>query len=135
MPKTLNSHKIEFRQVDPKSPTSFEQVLQGSDACVNATIRHTNLSVMEACLKTGTHYTDMGGLFFVTRKQLELHERYAQAGLSAVLGMGSAPGIPIFRRGMPPNGWTRLKPSTSMMGFTAIARRYAFYLFGAYDRG
>jgi saccharopine dehydrogenase (NAD+, L-lysine-forming) len=36
----------------------------------------------------------MGGLFFVTRQQLELHDRYAAAGLSAVLGMGSAPGVP-----------------------------------------
>ena len=36
----------------------------------------------------------MGGLFFTTRKQLELNDRFAAAGLSAVLGMGSAPGIP-----------------------------------------
>lgn len=92
--QTLNSSKIEIQVVDPKSPESFQKVLEGSHACVNATIRHTNLPAMEACLKTGTHYTDMGGLFFVTRKQLELHERFADAGLSAVLGMGSAPGIP-----------------------------------------
>lgn len=92
--EALNSPKIEIKIVDPKSPESFEQVLKGSEACVNATIRHTNIPVMQACLKTGTHYTDMGGLFFVTRKQLELHEQFAEAGLSAVLGMGSAPGIP-----------------------------------------
>jgi saccharopine dehydrogenase-like NADP-dependent oxidoreductase len=92
--ETLNSSKIEIQLVDPKSPQSFVQVLKGSDACVNATIRHTNLAVMQACLETGVHYTDMGGLFFVTRKQLELHDQFAQAGLSAVLGMGSAPGIP-----------------------------------------
>jgi saccharopine dehydrogenase-like NADP-dependent oxidoreductase len=49
---------------------------------------------MEACLEARTHYTDMGGLFHTTRKQLELHERFAAAGVSAVLGMGSAPGIP-----------------------------------------
>jgi saccharopine dehydrogenase-like NADP-dependent oxidoreductase len=49
---------------------------------------------MEACLRAGVNYTDMGGLFFTTRKQLELHDRYRTAGLSAVLGMGSAPGIP-----------------------------------------
>ena len=36
----------------------------------------------------------MGGLFHVTRKQLELSDRFASAGLSAVLGMGSAPGVP-----------------------------------------
>ena len=36
----------------------------------------------------------MGGLFFTTHKQLELSQRFKEAGLSAVLGMGSAPGIP-----------------------------------------
>jgi len=36
----------------------------------------------------------MGGLFFITHKQLELSKRFEQAGLSAVLGMGSAPGVP-----------------------------------------
>lgn len=90
----LGSPKTTIRGVDPDDPKAFEHALEGADACVNATIRHTNLPVMEACLKTGTHYTDMGGLFFTTRKQLELHERFKQAGLSAVLGMGSAPGIP-----------------------------------------
>jgi lysine 6-dehydrogenase len=39
-------------------------------------------------------YTDMGGLFHTTRKQLELNESFAEAGVSAVLGMGSAPGVP-----------------------------------------
>jgi saccharopine dehydrogenase-like NADP-dependent oxidoreductase len=33
-------------------------------------------------------------LFHTTREQLKLHDRFAAAGISAVLGMGSAPGIP-----------------------------------------
>jgi lysine 6-dehydrogenase len=36
----------------------------------------------------------MGGLFFTTRKQLELSDRFAEAGIGAVLGLGSAPGMP-----------------------------------------
>jgi saccharopine dehydrogenase-like NADP-dependent oxidoreductase len=49
---------------------------------------------MEACLEAGVPYTDMGGLFHTTRKQLKLSERFAEAGVGAVLGMGSAPGVP-----------------------------------------
>jgi saccharopine dehydrogenase (NAD+, L-lysine-forming) len=52
-----------------------------------------NIATMEAALASGCHYADLGGLFHVTLQQLELHERFAQAGLSAVLGIGSAPGI------------------------------------------
>jgi lysine 6-dehydrogenase len=52
-----------------------------------------NLGVMEAALAAGCHYADLGGLFHTTRRQLELDGRFRQAGLSAVLGIGSAPGL------------------------------------------
>jgi lysine 6-dehydrogenase len=48
---------------------------------------------MEAALAAGCHYADLGGLFHVTLRQLELHERFSGAGVSAVLGIGSAPGL------------------------------------------
>jgi saccharopine dehydrogenase (NAD+, L-lysine-forming) len=52
-----------------------------------------NLEVMEAALAAGCHYADLGGLYHVTLKQWELHERFRDAGLAAVMGIGSAPGI------------------------------------------
>jgi saccharopine dehydrogenase-like NADP-dependent oxidoreductase len=90
----LDSPKIEIVQVDLKNHAALVGLLRQADACLNATVYYTNLPVMAACLEARTHYTDMGGLFHTTRKQLELHERFAEAGVSAVLGMGSAPGVP-----------------------------------------
>jgi saccharopine dehydrogenase-like NADP-dependent oxidoreductase len=90
----INSPKIEIKQVDVNDQEGFLKVLDGASACLNATVYYTNLQVMETCLKAGVHYTDMGGLFHITRKQLELHDRFLEAGISAVLCMGSAPGIP-----------------------------------------
>ncbi len=52
-----------------------------------------NVEVMEAALAAGCHYADLGGLYHVTLKQWELDERFRDAGLSAVMGIGSAPGI------------------------------------------
>jgi lysine 6-dehydrogenase len=52
-----------------------------------------NLAVMEAALAAGCHYADLGGLFHTTRRQLELDARFREAGVSAVLGIGSAPGL------------------------------------------
>ncbi len=90
----LDSPKVEITQVDLRNHDALVGLLSEADACVNATVYYTNLAVMEACLAARTHYTDMGGLFHTTRKQLELSARFAEAGVSAVLGMGSAPGIP-----------------------------------------
>lgn len=90
----LDSPKIRIQKVDINDEEVFVKALEGADACLNATVYYTNLPVMDACLKAGVHYTDMGGLFHTTRKQLEFHDRFAAAGISAVLGMGSAPGVP-----------------------------------------
>jgi len=90
----LDSPKIEILKVDINDEANFVKALDGADACLNATVYYTNLTVMEACLKTGVPYTDMGGLFYGTREQLKLHDRFAAEGVSAVLCMGSAPGIP-----------------------------------------
>jgi len=90
----INSPKISIQSVDVTDHAALVNVLRGTDACLNATVYYFNLQVMEACLEAGVPYTDMGGLFHTTRKQLELSERFAEAGLSAVLGMGSAPGVP-----------------------------------------
>jgi len=91
---TVKSSKIQYQQVDLQDAEQLDAALQGSDVCLNATTYYSNLLVMQACLRNGIHYTDMGGLFHGTRKQLELHERFAAASISAVLCMGSAPGIP-----------------------------------------
>ena len=90
----IDSPKISLEHVDVNEHEKLVDTLKGADACLNATVYYTNLAIMEACLEAGVHYTDMGGLFHVTRKQLKLSERFAEKGLSAVLGMGSAPGMP-----------------------------------------
>lgn len=90
----IGSPKVSIRPVDVTDHNGLVAALQGADACLNATVYYFNLQVMEACLEAGVGYTDMGGLFHTTRKQLQLSDRFAEAGLSAVLGMGSAPGVP-----------------------------------------
>ena len=66
--------------------------LAGCATLVNAASYRLNLIAMEAALDAGCDYVDLGGLYWMTARQLELHERFARAGRLAVLGMGSSPG-------------------------------------------
>jgi len=95
----LDNPKVKVQRVDINDEDNFVKTLEGCDVCLNATVYYTNLKVMEACLKAGAHYTDMGGLFHTTWKQLKLDDRFKEADISAVLGMGSAPGIPNVQSG------------------------------------
>ena len=90
----INSSKLSIAHIDLRDREALVQLLRGADCCLNATVYYTNLQVMDACLEAAVHYTDLGGLFHTTLKQLQLHERFKAKGLSAVLCMGSAPGIP-----------------------------------------
>jgi lysine 6-dehydrogenase len=90
----VGRQKISVVHTDVTDHDRLVTTLHGADAVLNAVHYYFNLDVMRACLRAGTHYTDLGGLFYNTRKQLALHDEFVEAGLTAVLGMGSAPGVP-----------------------------------------
>ncbi len=92
--EAIGRPNVGIEPVDVNDRDRLVALLRDADACLNATVYYFNLPVMEACLEAGVGYVDLGGLFHTTRRQLELHDRFAEAGVSAVLGMGCAPGIP-----------------------------------------
>jgi saccharopine dehydrogenase-like NADP-dependent oxidoreductase len=89
----FNSKKIESRLVDVLDTENLARALDGYDACVNCTSHLFNLPVMEACILSGTNYTDLGGLYHWAKKQLGKHEEFKKAGITGIVGSGSAPGI------------------------------------------
>ena len=68
-------------------------IIRGAGAVVNSVQYYFNLGVMRACLEARVPYLDLGGLFHTTRQQLELDGDFRRAGVSAILGLGSCPGI------------------------------------------
>jgi saccharopine dehydrogenase-like NADP-dependent oxidoreductase len=78
--------------VDARDPDSVARAIEGASVCVNCADYRLNLEVMRGCLSAAAHYVDLGGLFHMTRKQLELDDEFRRRSLTAILGMGSAPG-------------------------------------------
>lgn len=87
------------RSIDVSDAHSLELLLAGTDACINAVNYYFNLPAMRACLATGVGYLDLGGLFHTTRKQLELDNEFRRKGVTAVLGVGSCPGVANVQAG------------------------------------
>ena len=84
--------RIKGAGVDASNVEETANVIKGYDAVINAAMYYVNLNVMEACLRAGCHYNDLGGMFHTTRKQLELFDDFKKAGITAVLGIGVASG-------------------------------------------
>lgn len=91
--ETIGSPKLRVVAVDATDEAALAAVLRDADACLNATVYYFNLPIMRACLAARTHYLDLGGLFHTTRRQLELSQAFREAGITAIIGMGSAPGV------------------------------------------
>jgi lysine 6-dehydrogenase len=82
--------KAEAREAD--ATAGLAEQLAGIEVLVNSAAYRINLAAMEACLEASCHYVDLGGLYHVTKQQLELSPKFEQRGLVAMLGVGSAPG-------------------------------------------
>jgi lysine 6-dehydrogenase len=78
-------------EVDARDDRLADEIA-GCGVLVNAASYRINLEAMEAALAAGCHYVDLGGLYWMTARQLELDDRFVAAGLLAVLGMGASPG-------------------------------------------
>ncbi len=79
--------------IDVTNRPALVNLLGDVDCVINSVQYYFNLDVMQACLEAGCHYVDLGGLFYTTRQQLELNETFRAKGLTAILGLGSCPGI------------------------------------------
>ncbi len=85
--------RVKVVQVDASDPRSLQRALGGTQVLINACHHDFNLSVMDAAMALKAHYCDLGGLFHVTKRQLRRHGAFKRAGLLALCGIGSAPGI------------------------------------------
>lgn len=65
----------------------------GAEIIVNCAEGDWNLNVYLACLQARRHCVDLGSRIEMTKKQLELHDAFANIGRTAITGCGSAPGI------------------------------------------
>jgi len=79
--------------LDVRKKPAVVKLLKGADVVVNAVQYTFNLDVMAAALEAHVPYLDFGGLFHMTRRQLEMDAKFRQAKLVAIPGLGQVPGI------------------------------------------
>ena len=69
------------------------------DIVLNIALPYQDLTIMEACLKTGVHYLDTANYEhpdsakFEYKEQWAYHNRYKEKGIMALLGSGFDPGV------------------------------------------
>ncbi len=90
---SLHKSNIVIKQIDVNDEERLCALLRGADVVLNAVEYVFNLPVLKACIREKVHYADLGGLFHMTRKLMNMHEEVSAAGITAILGMGGTPGV------------------------------------------
>jgi len=92
---SMSDDRLEACFVDGYHVEATAEAISGFDAVINSAQLFPNLfeKIMDACLIAGCHYNDLGGLYWTSRKLLDRFGEFEAANLTAVLCIGSAPGI------------------------------------------
>jgi lysine 6-dehydrogenase len=80
-------------RLDARDEAATSRLLEGHDAVLNCVTYYFNVPIMRAALAARVPYSDLGGLYHGSIRQFALHEAFVKAGVPALLGMGSTPGI------------------------------------------
>jgi saccharopine dehydrogenase (NAD+, L-lysine-forming) len=84
--------KAKAAGIDARDVDALARAIQDADVLLNTASYRINLEAMRACLQAGCDYLDLGGLYWMTGRQLALGAEFERAGRLAVLGIGSSPG-------------------------------------------
>jgi saccharopine dehydrogenase (NAD+, L-lysine forming) len=92
---------IQTAQVDADSVDELVALIESfqPDVLIHVALPYQDLTIMEACLRTGVPYLDTANYEhpdeakFEYKEQWAFHERYAKAGNMATLGCGFDPGM------------------------------------------
>lgn len=91
----LADRRLEAFDLNVTDARRLAAAVAGVDIVINAvpTLLGHQIAIFEACLAARVTYTDLGGLGTYTVKQKAMHERFRTAGVAAVIGTGSDPGM------------------------------------------
>ncbi len=98
---SLSSKHIKTAQLDADNVGQTVQLLKAfrPDVLINVALPYQNLALMDACLETGVNYLDTANYEppdipkFEYSWQWRYHDRFVDAGITAILGCGFDPGV------------------------------------------
>ena len=92
--KEIGLKKVTAAKVDALDPDSIKTAIEGSDLVLNTTgpFYKYVLTVLQAVIESGIDYIDVCDDYDVTVDILKMSDQARDAGVTAVVGLGSSPG-------------------------------------------
>ena len=107
---------VDATPVDVTDARSLERTLEGAAIVIASLPYRFNLAAMHGALAARAHFIDLGGLFHVTGRQLALDRAFKTVARTAILGVGSSPGITNILAVYAAEGLDRVREVHTMVG-------------------
>lgn len=91
--KQIRDPRLTAKQINVLNEDETAEIIKDFDVVINSGPAFLCPNVTRAALKAGVNYVDLGAWPKETEEQLELSDEFEAKGITAVLGMGSGPGI------------------------------------------
>jgi saccharopine dehydrogenase-like NADP-dependent oxidoreductase len=93
--QSLPDPRLQTRVFDVNDRAVLRLLLADCDLCINGvpTFAGFQMAIFEACLEAKRPYVDYGGMGVYTVRQKAEHDHWKDAGVTAVIGLGSDPGL------------------------------------------
>ena len=99
--EAVGAHRIKTAQVDANNVSQLVGLFKSfkPEMVINVALPYQDLTIMDACLETGVNYLDTASYEppdvakFEYKWQWAYHDRFKNAGLTAILGCGFDPGV------------------------------------------
>ena len=95
-----NTPHLHTEEADLGEAADLKRVCKGASIIINAAIPNYNMEIMEQALQQKAHYIDLAAMAYPDPKapppvldQIKLDSDFKKQGLTAILGLGVAPGI------------------------------------------
>lgn len=95
MVKRLGSDSVSAVKLDASSPQSIKDAISGSSVVLNCVGPYYKYgpTILKSVIESRLNYVDVCDDFDATEKLLDMDEDAWKAGISALIGMGSSPGV------------------------------------------
>ncbi len=90
MPRLLD--KVEFVHIDASNAHQVEDAMKKKDAVISALPYDFNYSMAKTAVKCKANFCDLGGNIEIVERELSLHEKAMEAGVTIIPDCGLAPG-------------------------------------------
>lgn len=91
--QSINDGRLSFKHIDVRRVDLLTEEMEKYDVTINSTWFEYNLEATKAAINAKARLIDLGGLYYMTLKQLELDEEARRNGASILIGCGEDPGI------------------------------------------